>query len=85
MSMLLEDRVRALCTEHMVTPDKIGHDHKTLRLTFDRLPNLSFLIALAVECLVPAECVSVDHVNLGEGCETCGYGGGTEFTVEVTL
>ena len=47
------------------------------------LPNLSFFAELAALANVPIESISCDTKNHGSGCETCGYGGGTSYTVTI--
>lgn len=47
------------------------------------LPNLSFFIALAQLVGVPLESIKTEDEHNGPGCETCGYGGGTEYVITV--
>lgn len=49
------------------------------RLTFDGMPNLKFFIELATLAGVPLESIETTSETSYGGCDTCGYGGGTEY------
>jgi len=85
--MMIQDRIHKLLIQH-----HIGSEQTTIRVTkehirfdLDGLPALPFFFDLATECLVPITNISCDHYQGHGGCETCGYGGECEFTVEIEL
>jgi hypothetical protein len=49
------------------------------KLTLDGLPQLGFFVALAALAGVPLESIRTDTKESGGGCDTCGYGDGTEY------
>lgn len=52
-------------------------------ISFGDLPQLTFFIELAQLCQVPLESIKTKSESYGEGCDTCGYGAGSEITVRV--
>lgn len=82
----IEKMVKRICREYNLHVDAINITGiEKIEIVFDALPVLPFYIHLAAEFLVPLNQVSVEHEYLGEGCETCGYGGGNQFTVTVII
>jgi hypothetical protein len=52
-------------------------------LTLGGLPQLPFYIALADLLNVKLEKITTEADDYSDGCETCGYGAGTEYIVTV--
>ena len=50
-----------------------------LKLTFGGMPNLNFFVDLAALAGVPIGSIETEVEEGGSGCDTCGYGGGTEY------
>lgn len=49
--------------------------------TLSQLPQLSFFVRLAELANIPIDDIRVDTEDGGSGCDTCGYGAGTEYIV----
>jgi uncharacterized protein YmfQ (DUF2313 family) len=49
------------------------------KLTFDGMPNLPFFVALAKLAGVSIESIQTTSEESYGGCDTCGYGAGTEY------
>lgn len=49
----------------------------------DGLPQLPFFIELAKLTGVALETITTESRDHGSGCDTCGYGGGTEYLIYV--
>lgn len=79
------EMVQRVCEEHGVFGSTKVTGVEKIEIEFDSLPQLPFYFSLAAEFLVPIEDIKVEDDYLGEGCETCGYGGGTKYTVTIQL
>jgi hypothetical protein len=85
------EAIESLMSEHHLVgftlngygSSKVIEDHGNYVITVDALPQLPFFIALAKLVDVPLETIKTEDEDHGSGCETCGYGGGTEYVITV--
>lgn len=53
------------------------------KITLGGLPNLGFFVELAALASIPIEAIVTDTEEHESGCDTCGFGGGTELIAYV--
>jgi len=73
------------CTLNGAGKVKAVKTGKYWEIVFAGLPNLKFFMELAKLAKVPLETITCEDEYNGDGCETCGFGGGTTYTVKVPI
>lgn len=85
------EKIEELMKKHGVwglTAGGAGSAHVELKdgryvLETDGLPQLTFFVELAKLVGIELETIKTESNDLGSGCDTCGYGGGTEYLIFV--